>query len=295
MFVSNLFGGSQSIWANNSSLQVNNSKIGILGKNSAAQDVLGRISENFLHSQAQTSLRDRVELQFSDVLEAEPASLSEVSTEHLKFYAGMLDCYARLNNVTERTLTEYRDQIAAFDQTMQQYQDMLDGKTALPENMSTDQVQAMLDLVKQTREQFVQDGAKEVNRCLSSSNAFADDAVFNKITSAVLGESFENAGKGADFWRVDPNAEDIYGEIDRALGAVDSLTQTCRKGIQAVAAELERRGEGGSSYMDYYRKWYQTTGQRLGRSEVSELVERTLSEFREKAMRLPMADTQRIG
>lgn len=283
MFLSNLSGFSHGVWGNNPSLQVNAPKIGILGKNDAAQDVLGRVSEHFLNAQNKVSLRDHVELQFSSVLEAEPTSLSEVSTEHLKFYAGMLDCYARLNSITERVLTEYRDQITAFDQTIQAYQDMLDGKTALPDNMTTEQVQAMLDLVKETRDQFVQNGAKEVNRYLSSSNDFADDKLFNKITSSVLGESFDYAGKGADFWRIDPNAEDIYGEIDRTLGALSSLTQTCRRGIATIAAELERRGYSDSPYMAHFRQWYQQTKPIQTRYVLSELLEHTWSEFRDKS------------
>lgn len=175
----NLFGFSQGVWGDNPALQVNSPKIGILGKNYAAQDVLGRVSENMLNMQEQTSLRDRVELQFASVLEAEPSALSEIPT--------------------------------------------------------------------------------------------------------VLGEPFDYADKGADFWRIDPNAEDIYGEIDRTLGAVSNLTQTCRKGISVVAAELERRGYGGSSYMDYFRQWYQPTEPRQMRSELSDLVDRTLSQFRKKS------------
>ena len=161
---------------------------------------------------------------------------------------------------------------------------MLDGKTALPEDMTTEQVQAMLDLVKETRAQFLQDGGKEVNRRLAFSNSYADDRLFNHVVSAVLGESFENAGKGADFWRIDPNAEDIYGEIDRALGAVDSLTQTCSQGLGAIATELKRRGYDDSDFMHYYSQWYQSEKPQLLCSEMNALVERTLADLREKSL-----------
>ena len=69
--------------------------------------------------------------------------------------------YARFNSMTEHALTEYRDQLAAFDQTIQEYQDMLDGKAALPEDMTIEQVQTMLNLVKETRAQFLQDAVKK--------------------------------------------------------------------------------------------------------------------------------------
>lgn len=280
MFLSSLSGYSNGVWGNSPTLQVNSPKVGILGKNAPMQDVLGRMSENLLDARQQTSLQDRVKLEFSGVLDTEYSALSEVPTDVLKFFAGALDMYARFNSMTEHALTTYRDQLTAFDQTIQEYQDMLDGKTALPEDLTTEQVQAMLDLVKETRAQFLQDGGKEVNCRLSSSNYYADDKLFNHVTSAVLGESFKNAGKGADFWHIDPNAEDIYGEIDRALGAVDSLTQTCSRGLGAIAAELRRRG-----YDDYYySQWYQSTKPRPLCSEMNIIVERTLSDLREKSL-----------
>lgn len=284
MYISNQAGFAPSTWGSSPFLQVNSPKIGILEKNSPTQDVLGRMSENLMDARQQTTLRDRVELEFSGVLDTEYSALSEVPTDVLKFFAATLDMYARFNSMTEHALTEYRDQLTAFDQTIQEYQDMLDGKTALPEDMTTEQVQAMLDLVKESRAQFLQDGGKEVNRRLAFSNGFADDRLFNYVTSAVLGEPFENAGKGADFWRIDPNAEDIYGEINRALGAVGSLTQTCSRGLGAIAAELRRRGYDDSDFMHYYSQWYQPTKPRLLCSEMNILVERTLSDLREKSL-----------
>lgn len=284
MFVSNPSGFPHGVWGSNPFLQVNSQKSGILGSTAPTQDILGRMSENLLNTQEQTSLRDRVELKLSSVLDTEYSTLSETPTEALKFYAGILDMYARFNSMTEHALTEYRDQLAAFDQTIQEYQDMLDGKAALPEDMTIEQVQTMLNLVKETRAQFLQDGGKEVNRRLSFSNSFADDRLFNHTASAVLGESFENAGKGADFWYIDPNAENIYGEIDRALVAVDSLTQTCRKGISAIASELRRRGYDDSDYLHYYSQWYQQTNPSPLLSELSSLVDRTLAELHKKSL-----------
>lgn len=284
MFVSNLPGSPQGAWGNAPFLQVNSPKIGILGKNTPAQDILGRMSENLLDARQQTSLRDRVELKFSGVLDTEYSALSEIPTETLKCFAGFLDMYARFNSMTEHALTEYRDQLTAFDQTIQEYQDMLDGKSPFPEDMTAEQVQATLDLVKETRAQFLQDGGKEANRRLSFSHGFADDRLFNHVTSAVLGEPFENAGKGTDFWHIDPDAEDIYGEIDRALGAVDSLTQTCSRGLGAIAAELRRRSYDDSDFMYHYSQWYQPTKPRPLPSEMNALVERTLSQLREKSL-----------
>ena len=58
MFVSNLPGSLQGAWGNAPFLQVNSPKIGILGQNTPAQDVLGRMSENLMDVRQQTSLQD---------------------------------------------------------------------------------------------------------------------------------------------------------------------------------------------------------------------------------------------
>ena len=126
MYISNQAGFASGTWGSNPFLQVNSPKVGILGKNAPMQDVLGRMSENLLDARQQPSLRDRVEMEFSGILDTEYSALSEVPTDVLKFFAATLDMYARFNSMTEHALTEYRDQLTAFDQTIQEYQDMLD-------------------------------------------------------------------------------------------------------------------------------------------------------------------------
>ena len=91
MFVLNLPGSLQGAWGNAPFLQVNSPKIGILGQNTPAQDVLGRMSENLMDAQQQTSLRDRVELKLSGVLDTEYSALSEVQNQNLKCFDGLLD------------------------------------------------------------------------------------------------------------------------------------------------------------------------------------------------------------
>lgn len=72
------------------------------------------MSENLVDARQQTSLRDRVELQFSSVLDAEYSVLSDVPTETLKCFARLLDMYVRFNSMTEHALTEYRGQLTAW-------------------------------------------------------------------------------------------------------------------------------------------------------------------------------------
>ena len=140
MFVSNLTPFAQGDWGGNASIQVNGSQGEVLRKNWPAQDVLGRVAENFQDAQKETSLRDRVELRFSSVLDTENSVLENLLTGVLEVYASFTRIMKVQADSAWQALTEYRDQLTAFDQTIQEYQDMLDGKTALPEQMSMEQV-----------------------------------------------------------------------------------------------------------------------------------------------------------
>ena len=254
MFVSHLSGFPSGIWGNYSLFQGNPTKAATPGACGSAQEVLGQLSEQLIQRQEQQpSLQDRVELRCASALEEIPTALSEISTDHLKFYASMLDCYARLNAPAERALTKFRDQLTIFDQTIQAYEEILAGNTALPENYTAQQIQSMLDLTREARAQYLQNGAKEVNRYLDNSQGLSEDDLLHRITAAALGEAEGYGEKTSGAWRIDPEAEDIYGEIDRALSRVSSLSQTCRRGISAIVAELERRGYANAPYMAHLR------------------------------------------
>ena len=283
VFVSNLTPFAQGAWGGNPSIQVNGSQSEVLRKNWPAQDVLGRVAKNFQEAQNQTTLRDRVELRLSSVLETQNSVLENLPTGVLEVYASFMQIMKVQADSAWQAVTEYRDQLSAFDQTIQEYQDMLDGKTALPEQMSLEQVQAMLDLVKETRDTFLRKGAAEVNGYLSTTQDLADYDLTNKAVSAALGQSNPLSGKGTDFWRIDPNAQDIYGEIDRVLGAVEELSQTYGDSYSALNSELKRRDD--SSYFYKYDRPAQNTqaGDRPKEYVLKDLLERTWWEFRDKS------------
>ena len=48
--------------------------------------------------------------------------------------------------------------------------------------------------------------------------------------------------KNDTHWQIDTSAEDIYGEIDRALSSAHSITSTFQKGASSILSELKRRG-----------------------------------------------------
>ena len=58
---------------------------------------------------------------------------------------------------------------------------------------------------------------------------------------SMAAEWAEN-GSNDTHWQIDASANDIYGEIDRALSSAHSITSTFQKGASSILAELKRRG-----------------------------------------------------
>ena len=135
---------------------------------------------------------------------------------------------------------EYRDQLTAFDQTIQEYQDMLDGKAELPQTMKLEDASMLLERTRAAREQFLQEGAKELN-CRGSEGPDLTD----KARQTVMGDLDD----GCDLrWSIDTAAGDIYGEIDRALVSAQKVSSMCREGASRIVAELKRRGQADQPY-----------------------------------------------
>ena len=131
-------------------------------------DTLPRLSQNFLTAQEQgQDLRkrfDTLELSAEAAGSKADSALSEMPREPLEVYLNQYKVAANLSHQNEAALMEYRDQLSAFDQTIQEYQDMLDGKAALPQQMKMEDVSMLLERTRAAREQFLQEGAKELNR-----------------------------------------------------------------------------------------------------------------------------------
>ena len=207
-------------------------------------DTLHRLSQNFLTAQEQgQDLRKRFDtLELSEEAAGSKAdsALSEMPKELLEVYLNQYKVAANLSHQNESALMEYRDQLSAFDQTIQEYQDMLDGKAALPQQMKMEDVSMLLERTKAAREQFLQEGAKELNRVGSEGSDLTD-----KARQMVMGDLDD----GHDLrWSIDASAKDIYGEIDRALAFTQKVTSMCREGASRVVAELKRRGQADQPY-----------------------------------------------
>lgn len=207
-------------------------------------DTLRRLSHNFLTAQEQgQDLRkrfDTLELSAEATDSKADSALSEMPTELLEVYLNQYKVAAHLSQQNEAALTEYRDQLSAFDQTIQEYQDMLDGKTELPQKMKLEDVPMLLERTRAAREQFLQEGAKELNRVGSEGPDLTD-----KARQTVMGDLDD----GYDLrWSIDASAKDIYGEIDRALASASKTASMCREGASRIVAELKRRGQADQPY-----------------------------------------------
>ena len=207
-------------------------------------DTLHRLSQNFLTAQEQgQDLRkrfDTLELSAEAAGSKADSALSEMPRELLEVYLNQYKVAANLSHQNEAALMEYRDQLSAFDQTIQEYQDMLDGKAALPQQMKMEDVSMLLERTRAAREQFLQEGAKELNRRGSEGPDLTDRA-----RQTVLGDLDD----GHDLrWSIDASAKDIYGEIDRALAFTQKVTSMCREGASRIVAELKRRGQADQPY-----------------------------------------------
>ena len=207
-------------------------------------DTLHRLSQNFLTAQEQgQDLRkrfDTLELSAEAADSKTDSALSEMPKELLEVYLNQYKVAAHLSHQNEAALTEYRDQLSAFDQTIQEYQDMLDGKAEPPQKMKLEDVSMLLERTRAAREQFLQEGAKELNRVGSEGPDLTD-----KARQAVMGDLDD----GHDLrWSIDASAKDIYGEIDRALAFTQKVTSMCREGVSRIVAELKRRGQADQPY-----------------------------------------------
>ncbi len=224
-------------------------------QNNPVTGTLNQLAENAVMTTKQDdSVRRTDSLTLAARLKADESSesvLSELSDEELKTLRAIYSFGAQLTGHMEADLTEYRDQLSTFDQSIQQYQQMLDGTTAMPEGMSAEKAESLLKATQTARDVFLRDGADTLNEAnrhraetlLKDYGEYAD----------VIDDSFSWDLKQSP-WKIDADAKDIYGEVDRALSAVQKMTQTFQKGMSMIDKELERRKHSDDPYMDYFEQ-----------------------------------------
>ena len=206
-----------------------------------ANDALRRLSENLLAAQDQSkdlkARFDTFELSAEAAERGENSKLEDMPEGLLHIYLNQCKVGAHLSQMQETSLMEYRDRLSAFDQTIQEYQAMLDSKAELPKMMNMEDAAMLLERTKAAREQFLQKGAVELNRVSNKGPTL--EGFLGKAYDLFVEEA--ERGQGDTRWQIDPAAGDIYGEIDRALASAHKVTSTFQKGASSILSELKRR------------------------------------------------------
>lgn len=202
-------------------------------------DALNQISDRLLGEQEKNprDLKDRFDtLELSEAAAAsqEDRTLEEMPEGLLRYYLNLCRVGACISQQNETSLTEYRDQLTAFDETIQGYQDVLDGRAEMPTGMDRETMSALLERTRAARAQFLQEGAETLNRL---GREAPTPKGFLRGACETLTESKENG----DRWQIDPEAEDIYGEIDRALDSARKTTSAFQRGASTCLHELKKR------------------------------------------------------
>ena len=210
-------------------------------------DVLNRISSNIIGAQEQRKSMEatvktqeaEIDAYTSEIDAAQQKSLEEMPDGMLHFLRNQFLVRRNISCKMEQELTAFRDQLSGIDQTIQEYQSILDGKAAVPDDLTLEDVTALLETTMATREQFVQDNAERLNKW--NMDEAVRDTRISRSLERVVGEN-KFSGADASTWEIDASASDIYAEIDRVLSATRSVTETMEEGYRRICNELEKRG-----------------------------------------------------
>ncbi|WP_037372765.1 hypothetical protein [Anaerovorax odorimutans] len=172
----------------------------------------------------------------------ESENLDEIEPEILEYYAAILNLYSRDANFHEDELNTFKEQLISFDQDIQNYQDILNGNTDLPDDTTMNDILNLLTTTKQAREEYLKNSCNKLNKW-DSYKADSFDHTINK----VLGQNkfSEMSDKN---WQIDASTSDIYSEIDRVSEATRKVSQTLNDGLKRIYDVLDKKGYGYEKY-----------------------------------------------
>lgn len=208
-------------------------------------------------------------------------SLEEMPSEVLEYYLHVTKMFATSSGRQEQDLLDFKERLQGMDETIQSYQDILDGKAALPKNLNMEDVAQSLSKATQNREQFVKDGVEHLNKW---SDYFVTSDNFDNHMQKVLDEN-KFSGKDGSHWMLDASASDIYSEIDRVLENTHNVTEELDRGVQRIYDVLESRGSG-DKYKQYLESWRSERGSYFDQVEAKDIQQL----IQENLMRGPMQE-----
>ena len=220
---------------------------------SALNQALGQINNNILQN-INLEAAEKLKLDIY-IPETNNTNLENITDGELEIWSMELRCGR--NSVTPQ-IEAFREQLKGIDQTIQDYEKMLNGEMEMPTKlaggpctlagpevpMTKEDVQFLLAKTKAFREEFIKDGVKQLNSLTNmASGLVSKGGAREKIIEQLLGENpLKNIDKSA--WTIDANAADIYAELDRVQEAsrlTREVTDDCRN---QIVKEMKKRGLG---------------------------------------------------
>lgn len=172
--------------------------------------------------------------------------LDDIPDGVLEFYMNALNIYSAGSTRYRRELSDFKEHLQGMDDTIQSYQDILDGKTPLQEGQNMLDIRFSCAMAKVHRQQFFEHGMTHFNKNqfeIPNPDARNHDYVYEKLINTLLGDC-RFALKDECDWGIDPYAFDIYSEIDCVLTNLDGQISETNRGIGRLFGLLYERGYG---------------------------------------------------
>lgn len=220
---------------------------------SALNQALGRINNNILqniNSEAAEKLKLDIYIPGTN-----NTNLENITDGELEIWSMELRCGR--NSVTPQ-IEAFREQLKGIDQTIQDYEKMLNGEMEMPTKlaggpftlagpevpMTKEDVQFLLAKTKAFREEFIKDGVKQLNSLTNmASGLVSKGGARERIIQRILGESpLENIANSD--WTIDLAAPDIYSELDKAQNATTKTFDAIKECERLLTKEMKKRGLG---------------------------------------------------
>ena len=219
---------------------------------SALNQALGQINNNILQN-INLEAAEKLKLDIY-IPETNNTNLENITDGELEIWSMELRCGR--NSVTPQ-IEAFREQLKGIDQTIQDYEKMLNGEMEMPTKlaggpfelltkvpMTKEDVQFLLAKTKAFREEFIKDGVKQLNSLTNmASGLVSKGGARERIIQRILGESpLENIANSD--WTIDLAAPDIYSELDKAQNATTKTFDAIKECERLLTKEMKKRGLG---------------------------------------------------
>ncbi len=184
--------------------------------------------------------QDTFESQLSQLMEMKEDDLEkydEASTIGLQFMYNFANFCRITAKRREESLQEYKNQLLAFDGTIHRLQDMLDEKAPLEDGLTMEQARIVLEATKKARATFLHEGAIELNKF---SIQILDNSPYDLSQYYELGNTEKNVPT-YDELSIDPDVENIYEEIDKAISSQQTVVKTYGNTCSILGKLIESR------------------------------------------------------